>query len=174
MRCKNDINTCFLRAGDGMDFQELVKLRRSSRWLFSTKKQISDEDLITILEAARHAPTPHNRQPFEIIVVKDRKIISAIRNFASTPQNVSSTDRARQDMVRNRLTMKGICQAIIGWIDEGNIIIQDLTYHEDHAGKFVYFMNPEIDGKKRYIKVSFTGADEQSGMIIVSAHEYDE
>ena len=60
-----------------MDFQELVKFRRSSRWLFS-KKPIPDADLRKILEAARFAPTPHNCQPFEIIVVKDRDIIRQI------------------------------------------------------------------------------------------------
>ena len=57
-----------------MDFQELVKYRRSSRWLFS-KKPIPEADLKKILEAARFAPTPHNTQPFEIIVVDDREVI---------------------------------------------------------------------------------------------------
>ena len=61
-----------------MDFQELVKYRRSSRWIFSTKKQIPDEDLKKILEAARFAPTPHNRQPFEIVLVKDKEVIKKI------------------------------------------------------------------------------------------------
>ncbi|MHC1590516.1 MAG: nitroreductase family protein [Candidatus Helarchaeales archaeon] len=60
-----------------MDFQELVKYRRSSRWLYNNKP-ISDEDLRKILEAARFAPTPHNSQPFEIIVVKDRKVIKQL------------------------------------------------------------------------------------------------
>ncbi len=60
-----------------MDFQELVKYRRSSRWLFS-KKPIPDGDLRKILEAARYAPTPHNTQPFEIIVVKDREVIKQL------------------------------------------------------------------------------------------------
>ncbi|MFX0133737.1 MAG: nitroreductase family protein [Candidatus Hodarchaeota archaeon] len=60
-----------------MDFQKLVKFRRSSRWLF-TNKQIPDNELRKILEAARYAPTPHNSQPFEIIVVKDRDIIKEL------------------------------------------------------------------------------------------------
>jgi nitroreductase len=60
-----------------MDFKDLVKYRRSSRWLYS-RKQIPDEDLKYILEAARYAPTPHNSQPFEIIVVKDKKIIKKL------------------------------------------------------------------------------------------------
>jgi len=60
-----------------MEFQELVKYRRSSRWVFSEKK-ISDSDLEQILEAARFAPTPHNSQPFEIIVVKDKNIIKEL------------------------------------------------------------------------------------------------
>ncbi|MHA1301078.1 MAG: nitroreductase family protein, partial [Candidatus Helarchaeota archaeon] len=40
-----------------MDFQELVKYRRSSRWMF-TNKPIPNSELIKILEAARFAPTP--------------------------------------------------------------------------------------------------------------------
>ena len=60
-----------------MDFQDLVKFRRSSRWLFS-KKPIPDADLRKILEAARWSPTPHNCQPFEIIVVKDKAVIKQI------------------------------------------------------------------------------------------------
>ena len=60
-----------------MDFQELLKYRRSSRWLFS-KKPIPEEDLRKILEAARYAPTPHNTQPFEIIVVDDREVIKEL------------------------------------------------------------------------------------------------
>ncbi|MHA1386726.1 MAG: nitroreductase family protein [Candidatus Helarchaeota archaeon] len=60
-----------------MDFQELVKYRRSSRWMF-TNKPIPNSELIKILEAARFAPTPHNSQPFEIVVVKDKKVIKDI------------------------------------------------------------------------------------------------
>jgi nitroreductase len=60
-----------------LDFQELVKYRRSSRWLFS-KKPILDVDLRKILEAARYAPTPHNSQPYEIIIVNDREVIKQI------------------------------------------------------------------------------------------------
>ncbi|MHA1276070.1 MAG: nitroreductase family protein [Candidatus Helarchaeota archaeon] len=60
-----------------MDFQELVKLRRSSRWVFS-QKAIPNEALRKILEAARYAPTPHNSQPFEIIIVKDKSVIKEI------------------------------------------------------------------------------------------------
>ena len=39
-----------------------------------SKKPIPDSELKKILEAARFAPTPHNSQPFEIIVVKDEEI----------------------------------------------------------------------------------------------------
>ena len=60
-----------------MDFEELVKLRRSSRWMFKNK-QIPDSDLKKIFEAARFAPTPHNSQAFEIILVKDKNVIKQI------------------------------------------------------------------------------------------------
>ncbi|MHA1144353.1 MAG: nitroreductase family protein [Candidatus Helarchaeota archaeon] len=60
-----------------MDFQELVKYRRSSRYLY-TQKPIPDAHLRKIFEAARYAPTPHNSQPFEIIVVKDKDVIKQL------------------------------------------------------------------------------------------------
>jgi len=63
-----------------LDFEKLVKLRRSSKWLFNNKK-INSEDLKRILEAARYAPTPYNSQPFEINVVNDKNIIKQISKF---------------------------------------------------------------------------------------------
>ncbi|TFF89176.1 MAG: nitroreductase family protein [Promethearchaeota archaeon] len=60
-----------------MDFEKLVKFRRSSRWLF-IDKEIPNSDIKKILDAARFAPTPHNSQPFEIIVIKDKDVIKDI------------------------------------------------------------------------------------------------
>jgi nitroreductase len=64
----------------------LIQKRQSSRVLFDPKRKIPKKDLQKILEAARWAPTAHNMQNFEIVVVDDKKLlkkISALRNPTS-------------------------------------------------------------------------------------------
>ncbi|MHA1974942.1 MAG: nitroreductase family protein [Candidatus Hodarchaeales archaeon] len=51
-----------------MELLELIKKRRSVRSYKSD--EIADEDIQTLLEAARWAPSAGNRQPVEIIIVK--------------------------------------------------------------------------------------------------------
>jgi len=50
---------------------ELIKSRKSSRGLFDENRPIDPATLQNILEAATWAPTAHNMQNFEIIVVED-------------------------------------------------------------------------------------------------------
>lgn len=63
---------------------EILKLiceRHSSRVPFDAGRPLSGEDLTEILEAARWTPTAHNMQNFEIIVVKDKKVLEMIGNI---------------------------------------------------------------------------------------------
>jgi nitroreductase len=57
---------------------KLIQERRSMRFLFDSNRPVSQQDLKQILEAGRWAPTAHNMQNFEIIVVDDKKILKAI------------------------------------------------------------------------------------------------
>lgn len=66
------------------DLLELIKSRQSTRGPFNTKKSIPKEDLDKILEAGSWAPTPHNMQNFEIVVVDDKKLLEAIGNIKFT------------------------------------------------------------------------------------------
>lgn len=59
-----------------MDALETIFTRRSIRKY--TGKIIKDEDLMTILKAASYAPSAHNRQPLEFIVVKDKDLLKII------------------------------------------------------------------------------------------------
>ncbi|MHA1974506.1 MAG: nitroreductase family protein, partial [Candidatus Hodarchaeales archaeon] len=54
-----------------MELLELIKKRRSVRSYKNDK--IAENDIETLLEAARWAPSAGNRQPVEIIVVKSHK-----------------------------------------------------------------------------------------------------
>lgn len=57
------------------------------RWRYATKefdssRKVSDEDVVTILEAIRLAPTSQGLQPFQIMVVTDAATRHAIRKAA--------------------------------------------------------------------------------------------
>lgn len=60
---------------------KLIKARQSSRTPFDTEKPVSKQDLAQILEAGSWAPTAHNMQNFETIVVDDRKLLEQIRGI---------------------------------------------------------------------------------------------
>jgi len=62
-----------------MDILEAIKTRRSIRKF--TDKPVSKKDIDTILEAAMQAPSAGNQQPWEFIVIDDRKILDAIPEF---------------------------------------------------------------------------------------------
>lgn len=66
------------------DLLELIKTRQSARGPFDIEKSISREDLNKILEAGSWAPTPHNMQNFEIVVVDDKKLLEEIGNIKFT------------------------------------------------------------------------------------------
>jgi len=61
-----------------MDLLELIKDRHSSRVLFDPKRTIPKDDLHKILEAGSWAPTAHNMQNFEVVIVDDKKLIEKI------------------------------------------------------------------------------------------------
>lgn len=56
----------------------VARERQSMRGPFDTRRSIPEEDLRQVLEAAQWAPTPHNMQNFEIIVVDDKKLLDAL------------------------------------------------------------------------------------------------
>ncbi|MFP3985818.1 MAG: nitroreductase family protein [Candidatus Bathyarchaeia archaeon] len=55
-----------------MDVFEAIKNRRSIRAFRETK--LSDEQVETLIDAARHAPSAGNIQPWEFIIVRDSRI----------------------------------------------------------------------------------------------------
>jgi len=60
-----------------MDALEAIRRRRSVRSY--TGEPISREDLETIVDAARLAPTGYNRQPWDFIVVTDQVMIDRLK-----------------------------------------------------------------------------------------------
>jgi nitroreductase len=62
-----------------MEVFDAIKTRRSIRKF--TKKEVSKEDIDKLLEAAMQAPSAGNNQPWEFIVIDDRKTLDAIPDF---------------------------------------------------------------------------------------------
>lgn len=56
----------------------LIRERASARMRFDRRRRVDEVELQQILEAARWAPTAHNMQNFEIVVVDDRAQLEAI------------------------------------------------------------------------------------------------
>ena len=57
---------------------DLVQTRHSTRVPFDVKRAVSSEALRQILDAGRWAPSAHNMQNYEIVIVDDPKTLAAI------------------------------------------------------------------------------------------------
>lgn len=78
------------------DILKLIKERQSSRVPFDAKHPIARKDLIQILEAGSWAPTAHNMQNFEIIVIDDKKLLEKIGNIKSQISEVFLKENYQQ------------------------------------------------------------------------------
>jgi nitroreductase len=65
------------------DMLKTMKNRLSARGPYDLHRPVSQEDLKQILEAARWAPTAHNMQNFEIIVVDDKNLLKKLGDLKS-------------------------------------------------------------------------------------------
>lgn len=79
-----------------MDILELIRSRQSSRVPFDPERRIPEEHLQQILEAARWAPTAHNMQNFEILVVDDRVLLRELCKLRSAISGVFLDENYRQ------------------------------------------------------------------------------
>ena len=84
-------------------FLELVRSRRSVRSGFLKDKPVSDEQIETILEAARWAPSGGNSQPWEFIVIRDPEIRDKIAGVYKEQMRdkieIEETVRGRRSIV---------------------------------------------------------------------------
>lgn len=100
---------CPLPESPMRDILEVIRSRHSSRVPFDAKRRVSDQDLQLILEAARWAPTAHNMQNFEILVVDDEAILAAIGAIQAPPSQTFLRENYDQlsfseDELRHRKT----------------------------------------------------------------------
>lgn len=62
---------------NNQELLQLIKERKSTR-AFDSSRVIEPDVLRNILEAAAHAPTGHNMQNFQIVVINDKQVLSAL------------------------------------------------------------------------------------------------
>ena len=70
-----------------MDAIKVLKNRRSVRLFLD--KPIVKEDLESLIDVARFAPTARNVQPWEFVVVTDKKVLTKIANLAENGRFIS-------------------------------------------------------------------------------------
>jgi nitroreductase len=88
---------------------QLIKERKSSRAPFDGNRSIDPAVLQTILEAATWAPTAHNMQNFEIVVVDDKSVLMKLSEQKSSVSPEFLIENYRQlafteDELRKRKT----------------------------------------------------------------------
>jgi nitroreductase len=88
----------------------IIQERHSSRAPFDMDHQPSKKDLMQILEAARWAPTAHNMQNFEIIVVDDKRQMEELGDIKSR----ISEDFLRENYQQLSLSEEELLQKKVG------------------------------------------------------------
>lgn len=81
-----------------MDFFDAVRMRRSIRRF--TADPVKEGDLLTMLDAARLAPSPTNLQPWHFIVIRDRNLLGDLRDVVSASLEALIEEAASEDRKR--------------------------------------------------------------------------
>lgn len=93
------------------DILELIKQRQSVRPPFDMQRPVSKEDLAEIVEAARWAPTAHNMQNFEILIVDDPAVLKKIGQIKSPMtadfirENYRQLSFSEEELLRKKVGM---------------------------------------------------------------------
>jgi nitroreductase len=92
---------------------KLIQQRQSARVPFDPRRPIAKEDLRQILEAGRWAPTAHNMQNFEILVIDDKKTLKKIGSIKSRVsleflrENYEQLSFSEEELLRKKLGILG-------------------------------------------------------------------
>jgi nitroreductase len=92
------------------DILTIIKQRYSERETFDSDRQVITADVKKILEASRWAPTSHNMQNFEIVVVDDESVLKRLGNLSASP----SPDFIRENFEQLSMTEEELAKKKIG------------------------------------------------------------
>jgi nitroreductase len=96
------------------NIQKLIQERHSSRGPFNRQRPVTRQNLRRILEAGRWAPTAHNMQNYEIVVIDDKKHLRAIGSIKSRTseefirENFQQLSSSREELLRKKVGILGI------------------------------------------------------------------
>jgi nitroreductase len=96
------------------DILRIIQERHSTRALFDPHKKVLNHDIKAIIEAGRWAPTAHNMQNFEIIVVDDRNILDHLGNITTYPspdfikENFEQLSRSEEELMQKKVGILGL------------------------------------------------------------------
>jgi nitroreductase len=95
------------------DLLKIIQERHSTRAAFDPQKPVPRSDVERILEAGRWAPTPHNMQNFEIIVIDDRKVLEQVGKIRTYPdpdfirENFEQLSMSEDELLRKKVGILG-------------------------------------------------------------------
>jgi nitroreductase len=95
------------------DILNIIQTRHSTRVPFDNSRPIAKEDLRQILDAGRWAPTAHNMQNFEVVVVDDPKLLMAIGNIQRPTsatfirENYAQLSFSEEELLRKKVGLLG-------------------------------------------------------------------
>ncbi len=104
------------------EVQRIIQERQSARVPFDPNQKVSKEHLQQILDAGRWAPTAHNMQNFEIVVVDDKEVLEIIGNVKSRiseeflRENYEQLSFSKEELLKKKT---GILGAMFppAWVD---------------------------------------------------------
>jgi nitroreductase len=103
-----------------------ISERHSTRALFDPNKSVAKEDIKKIIEAARWAPTAHNMQNFEIIVIDNAKVLENLNKIKSVPseafirENFQQLSNSEEELKKKKVGILGT-QFPPSWRDASKI-----------------------------------------------------
>jgi nitroreductase len=92
---------------------EIIQERQSARGRFDPDKPVSKENLTQILEAAKWAPTAHNMQNFDVIVIDDTATLEKIGNIKSRVseeflrENLEQLSLSKEELLKRKTGVLG-------------------------------------------------------------------
>ena len=108
------------------DLMKILQERHSTRTFFDPHRPVPERDVKKILEAGRWAPTAHNMQNFEIIVVDDRNVLDPLGNITTYPspdfirENFEQLSMSEEELLQKKVGILGM-QFPPAWRDKARL-----------------------------------------------------
>jgi nitroreductase len=93
---------------------KIIQERHSTRAFFDPNRTMPEQDVKKILEAGRWAPTAHNMQNYEVIVVDDRNVLDKLGNITTYPspdfirENYEQLSMSEEELLQKKVGILGL------------------------------------------------------------------